>query len=262
MSEPRLHERAVSVATRLASLPGMLKRVLSESLSQVSDRQLLERFTASGDEPAFEAIVDRHAPMLLSLCCRLLSDAHLADDVLQATFLVLARKAASIRRRDSLASWLYGVAQRLARHARLAEAERSRREKRAARERGEERQREPGWEDLSRVLDEELQRLPERYRSPLLLCYLEGRTQDEAARQLGWSLSTLRRRLEHGRDLLRVRMTRRGATLGAGLVAGLVVPSTACAALTAELRCMLMTTVGAGIKGGSVPASILVLANG
>src|SRR5262245_9730388 len=105
------------MAARTTSLPGLLKQVLSESLDKCSNRQLLERFTLTGDESAFAALVDRHGPMLLGLCRRLLSDAHLADDVVQATFLVLARKAGSIRRRDSLASWLYGVAQRIARQA-------------------------------------------------------------------------------------------------------------------------------------------------
>ncbi len=173
------------MATRPTALSGLLKRVLSESLSPYSDRQLLERFVESGDEAAFAAILDRHGPMLLGLCRRLLSDAHLAEDVLQATFLVLARKAGSIGRRDSLASWLYGVAQQLARQARLAEAARWRRERQAATERPRATTGDPGWDELLRVLDEELKRLPERYRLPLLLCYLEGRTQDEAAKQLG-----------------------------------------------------------------------------
>ena len=104
----------------------------------------------------------------------------------------------------------------------------------------------PEWQELLRVLDEELQRLPERYRFPLLLCYLEGRTQDEAAKQLGWSLSTLRRRLEAGREALRARMTRRGATLGAGLFASFLAPSAARATLTAELRRAVLTTALAG----------------
>src|SRR4051812_39138896 len=123
------------MTARPDALPELLKQVVSESLSQYSDGQLLERFAETGDESAFAAILDRHGPMLLGLCRRLLGDDHLADDVLQATFLVLARKPRSIRRRDSLASWLHGVAPRLARQARLAEAARTRRERQAARER-------------------------------------------------------------------------------------------------------------------------------
>jgi RNA polymerase sigma factor (sigma-70 family) len=250
------------MATRLTSLPGLLKSVQSEALAALSDRHLLERFAEAGDEAAFAAILDRHGPMLLGLCRRLLGDAHRAEDVLQATLIVLARKARAIRRRESLAGWLYGVAQRLARQVRLAEAARARRERRAAGGRGEAAAGDPGWDELLRVLDEELQRLPERFRTPLLLCYLEGRTQDEAARQLGWSLSTLRRRLEGGRELLRARMTRRGATLGAGLFAGFLAPSAARAALPAPLRQAVLTAASAGGRGAALPASILVLVNG
>ncbi len=248
------------MATR-PSLPGVLQRVLLDSLSKLSDQQLLDRFAESGDEAVFAAILDRHGPMLLDLCRRLVGE-RLADDVLQATFLVLARKARSIHRRDSLVNWLYGVAQRLARQARLTEAARRRREQQVATERGQATNSDPGWDELLRVLDEELQRLPARYRSPLLLCYLEGLTQDEAAKQLGWSLSTLRRQLERGRDLLRARMTHRGATLGAALFAGLLAPSVARAILTAELRQATLTTALAGVRGTAVSASILVIANG
>jgi RNA polymerase sigma factor (sigma-70 family) len=240
----------------------LLHRVLADALSPYSDRQLLERFAERGDEAAFADILDRHGPMLLGLCRRQLGDAHLAEDVLQATFLVLARKAHSIRQRESLAGWLYGVAQRLTRHARRSEAARLRREQRAASEHGAASAGDPAWDDLLRVLDEELQRLSERNRAPLLLCYLEGRTQDEAAQQLGWSLSTLRRRLEEGRELLRSRMTRRGATLGAGLFAGILAPSAARSALTAELRQSTLAAASGGARGAAVSQMVLALANG
>src|SRR5262249_23383272 len=110
-----------------------------------SDRQLLDRFTETAEEVAFAAILDRHGPMLRGLCHRLLGDGHLADDVVQATFLVLARKARSIRQRDSLAGWLYAVAQRLSRQARLAESARSHREQKAASESKEMAPDDPGW---------------------------------------------------------------------------------------------------------------------
>jgi RNA polymerase sigma factor (sigma-70 family) len=237
--------------------------VLSESLAQCSDRQLLDRFIESGNDAAFAAILDRHGPMLLGLCRRSLDGAtHLAEDVLQATFLVLVRKARSIRQRDSLVGWLCGVVRRLARQARSSERAHARREQRAARERPEVRNADPAWEDLLRVLDAELRRLPERYRAPLLLCYLEGRTQDEAARQLGWSLSTLRRRLESGRDLLKARMALRGATLGAGLFAGFLAPSTARAALTAELRRAVLSAATGAFPDTAVSTSVLALASG
>jgi RNA polymerase sigma factor (sigma-70 family) len=237
--------------------------VLSESLAQCSDRQLLDRFIESGNDDAFAAILDRHGPMLLGLCRRSLDGAtHLAEDVLQATFLVLARKARSIRQRDSLVGWLCGVAGRLARQARSSERAHARREQRASSQRPEVRNADPAWEDLLRVLDAELQRLPQRYRAPLLLCYLEGRTQDEAARQLGWSLSTLRRRLESGRDLLKARMARHGATLGAGLFAGFLAPSAARAGLTAELRRAVLAAATGAFPDTAVSPSVLALASG
>ncbi len=232
---------------------GLLRRVLSEALADHSDRQLLERFADGGDEAAFAAILQRHGSMLRSLCCRLVNDPHLADDILQATFLVLARKAGSIRRRDSLVSWLYGTAHRIARQVRLAEAARTRREEQAARIRRKATEGEQGWDELLRILDEELQRLSPRYRSLLLLCYLGGRTQDEAARQLGWSLSTLRRQLERGRDLLRARLIDRGATLGAGLCASFLASAEARATLTPELHRATLTTALAAVRGRRSP---------
>ena len=120
------------MANRPTSLPVLLKRVLSDPPAQASDRELLECFVASGNQAAFATLLDRHGPVLFGLCRRQLSDTHLAEDVLQATFLVLARKARTIRRRYNVAGWLYGVAQRLVRQARLSEAARSRRQRVAA----------------------------------------------------------------------------------------------------------------------------------
>src|SRR5271166_4670831 len=208
------------MSTRTASLSNAINRVMSATLDEQSDRQLLDRFEQFADEAAFASLVDRHGPMILGLCRRLVGSPDLADDVFQATYLLLARKSRSIRRRESLASWLRHVARSMARQVRLTESARSRRESKAANQRGQTAAGDAAWDELLRILDEELQQLPERERAPLLLCYLEGRTQEEAAKHLGWSLSTLKRRLETGREMLRARMTRRGATLGAGLFAG------------------------------------------
>jgi RNA polymerase sigma factor (sigma-70 family) len=250
------------MTSRPTTSPVLLHRLFSDAQARFSDRHLLERFAESGDEAAFASILDRHGPMLLGLCRRLLRDSHRADDVVQATFLVLARKARSIRRRDSLAGWLYGVAHRLARKVQRDEAARSRRERRATKERRRPTAVDPGWQELLHILDEELRRLPEAYRTPLLLCYLEGRTQDEAARQLRWSLSTLRRRLETGRELLRGRMIRRGATLGAGLFAGFLAPLAVRAALTPELRQAALNVALATVRGSEVPPALALLADG
>jgi RNA polymerase sigma factor (sigma-70 family) len=187
--------------------------------SRLPDGLLLQRFTADHDEAAFAALMDRHGPLVLAAGQRLLNDRHAAEDVFQATFLVLTRKAASIRKRESLASWLHGVAYRLAVRAKARAANRTRAELHSRPPMSPEPTEEVTWRELGAVLDEELHRLPEKYRAPLVLCYLEGRTQDEAARQLQWTKGTLRRRLEQGRDLLRARLVRRGVTLTTGLLA-------------------------------------------
>jgi RNA polymerase sigma factor (sigma-70 family) len=243
--------------SRTVPLPGLLKRALTDSVSEWSDHQLLSRFVESGDEAAFAIIMDRHGPMLYGVCRRFLGDSHLADDVLQATFLLLSRRCGSIRKSNSLGSWLYRVAHRLARQAQRADAARSRRERLAVDNRTLAPPSDPGWDELCLVLDEELRRLPERYRIPLLLCYLEGRTQDEAARQLDWSVRTLRRRLERARNLLKARMVRRGATLGAGLFAGFLAPSSASAVLPPELRQSILN-ISTGNAKSSVPSAAVM----
>jgi serpin B len=183
-----------------------------------TDGSLLTRFADHRDEAAFELLLRRHGPMVWNVCRRLLGSAGDADDAFQATFLVLVRKAASIARRDSVASWLYGVAQRIALDARAAAA------RRRAHERGAAMPTEGLPADAARaevrqILDEELSRLPEKYRAPLVLCYLEGRTNDEAAGQLGCSRGTIASRLARARDLLRGRLARRGLVLTAAAVA-------------------------------------------
>jgi RNA polymerase sigma factor (sigma-70 family) len=181
------------------------------------DRALLERFVAHREEAAFAQLVRRHGAMVLHVCRRVLGDPDAAQDVFQATFLVLARKSASILKQESLGSWLYGVAYRLSQKARANLARRSAKEKQAGRQPPVAATDELTWREMRAVLDEELHRLPEKCRAALVLCYLEDRTRDEAARQLGWPLRTLKYRLELGRDLLRRRLVRRGFTLGTGL---------------------------------------------
>jgi RNA polymerase sigma factor (sigma-70 family) len=212
-----------------------LRRPEPRAASGPADHELLEHFATRGDEAAFAALVERHGPLVRGLCRRLLGDPGMADDVFQATFFVLARRAGSIRRRESVGSWLFGVAQRLGRKAQRGAARRRRHERQAAEGRPRGRSADAGWAELLAILDEELARLPEQARAPLLLCYLEGCTQDEAARSLGWSVGTLRRRLEWARDLLRRRMTRRGATLSAGLCAALLAPHPATASVPPSL---------------------------
>ena len=180
---------------------------------KATDRQLLQRFATQQEEAAFEMLVERHGPAVLGLCRRILRHEQDAEDVFQATFLALARKASSIRKPDSLGCWLYGVASRLAFKVRASAAKRHEAEIR----------RQPidrlAGQELCVALDEELSHLAERYQAPIVLCYLEGKTREEAARQLGCSIATLKLRLSQGREILQQRLTLRGLTLSAVLAA-------------------------------------------
>ena len=213
-----------AMAMRLESLLRDLRRLVPRPpLDSAGDAALLERFLRRQDEDAFAALVARHGPMVLGVCRRVLGDAHAAEDAAQATFLVLARKAGATRRPGALAGWLHGTAHRLALVCHRADVRRRLRETRACREAATRSPPDPLEEfsarELVTVLDEELQRLPERQRLPLILCCLEGRTQDEAARQLGWTPGAVRGRLERGRANLHRRPVRRGLTLAAALLA-------------------------------------------
>jgi RNA polymerase sigma-70 factor (ECF subfamily) len=192
----------------------------------LSDAELLARFAAVDDEAtgaAFEAIVARHGPMVLRVCRMILRDAHAAEDAFQATFLVLARRARTLGERERLGNWLYGVAMRTARKARIAAARRIAREQRAAAGRRSVVVVEPepheSADELVRVLHEEIGRLPGSYRSAVVACYLEGLTQEQAARQLRLTEGTVRGRLARARKLLGHRLTRRGVAPAVGLAA-------------------------------------------
>jgi RNA polymerase sigma factor (sigma-70 family) len=199
------------------------------------DCELIERFTTHNDEPAFEALLRRHGPMVLRVCQRVLWNPQDAEDAFQATFLLLARKAGSVRRQESVGSWLYGVAYRVALSARAAAARRFVHERQVTALPAKDPLTEITLREAQRALDTELNRLAEKYRAPLVLCCLEGMTRDEAARQLGVSLTTLKSRLERGRQLLRVRLTRRGLMMSSALCAGFLAEGAAQATLPAAL---------------------------
>jgi RNA polymerase sigma factor (sigma-70 family) len=216
--------------------------------------QLLERFAADRDSSAFEALVSRHGPMVLGTCRRMLSDPLDVEDAFQATFLVLARKAGSIQDADRLGPWLHGVARRVATRSRAL----SGRRKSLERQGGEE----PSFEspdllegfEVREALDEELSRLPEKYRAPLVLCYLEGLTHDEAAAQLRWPVGTVRSRLAGGRDRLRAALTRRGFAPSAAVptvLHSISIPQT-----------LLSTTVRVATSAGVPSVHVLNLAKG
>ncbi len=227
------------------------------SAAALGEDGLLERFAAEGDGAAFEALVARHGPMVLGTCRRMLGDGHDVEDAFQATFLVLARKAGSIRDADRLGPWLHGVARRVARRARAQSARR-----RAFEGPGGEAHAVavadgpagPEADELRSALDEELGRLPEKYRAPLVLCYLEGLTHDEAAGRLRWPVGTVRSRLAGGRDRLRGRLARRGLSPSAALPAG-----PPAAHLPAPL---LTTTVRLATTAGTPSAHVASLAKG
>ncbi|OAI41595.1 hypothetical protein AYO40_02995 [Planctomycetaceae bacterium SCGC AG-212-D15] len=221
-----------------------------------SDGELLEQFIHRGEETAFEALLTRHGPMVWGVCRRRLPQLDDAEDAFQATFLLLVRKARSIRKRESVASWLYGVAGRVAQRARKRALEWG------ARARSVEDVPQPtpegmAWQALQPILDEEVQRLPEKYRAPLVLCCLEGLSRDEAARRLGWKLGSVKGRLERGRELLRVRLTRRGLSMSSALLAATLTAETARAVPAAMHRATIAAAVG-----GTISPSVATLTQG
>jgi RNA polymerase sigma factor (sigma-70 family) len=234
------------------------RRLASGEAGESTDRHLLQRFAQERDEAAFTALVQRHGPLVLGVCRRVLGPND-ADDALQATFLVLARKAGSLSQPDRLSNWLYGVALRVAQKARAEVARRRARLQEVKDMPAAERGSQADWNELRQVLDEEVQRLPQKFRLPLLLCYLEGKTREEAARQLGWSAGAVKGMLERGRELLRSRLTRRGIALSATALAGLLSENALSAAVPAALsdstvKAALLFAAGKAAAAGSAAA--------
>ena len=189
----------------------LIHRLVDDPRPQtMTDQELVGRFRAGGDETAFRALVRRHGSMVFDVCRNVLGNEADADDAFQATFLVLAQKAAFIRNEASVASWLFGVAYRIALTAQRNSTRRQKHQSCRSDQRTAQAPDESTWREVQQVLYEELNKISKGYRSPLVLCYLEGKTQDEAAAQLGVSKATVKKRLERGRALLRVRLVRRG----------------------------------------------------
>jgi RNA polymerase sigma-70 factor (ECF subfamily) len=247
---------------------GQLRRAaLLRDGAGLTDGQLLESFVRQRDGAAFEALVRRHGPMVLGVCRRVLRNHHDAEDAFQATFLVLVRKAASIVPREMVANWLYGVAHRTALKARTM----------LARHRGRERQVtdmpepeavEPDdrWRELQPLLDQELRRLPDKYRVPVVLCDLEGQTGKEAARRLGWPEGTVASRLSRGRGLLAKRLTRHGLALSGGsLAAVLSERASACVpalVVSATIKAASVFAAGQAAATGVISAPVAALTEG
>jgi RNA polymerase sigma factor (sigma-70 family) len=209
-----------------------------------TDAHLLDRFVLFNDEAAFEKIVQRHGSMVLGLCRRLVGDGHTAEDAFQATFLVLVRKAAAIKKPELLGNWLFGVAYRIALKARINAARRAEYERQVQFMPKAETVSETVQRELRSILDEEMRRLPEKYRAPLILCYLEGKTNEEAARELGWPVGSMSWRLARGREMLRQRLARRDLVFAPMLFPPMLAQNTGSTVMSAGLA---KTTVSAGM---------------
>jgi RNA polymerase sigma factor (sigma-70 family) len=241
---------------QLRNILGQLHRLAGrEHMGALADAELLERYVQRRDEAAFEVLVWRHGGMVLGVCRRLLGQEQDAEDAFQATFLALARGAGSISQRESAAGWLYRVAWRIARKVRA-----SRRTTQPLPDLplpGGDPTGETVWRDLRPVLDEEVSRLPVKYRVPFVLCYLEGKTNGEAARELGWPTGTVATRLARARQRLRTCLTRRGLAVSTGLLAMALVENAAAAPAPVPL---VLTTVKAGLAfaaGGALGEGVV-----
>jgi RNA polymerase sigma factor (sigma-70 family) len=203
--------------------------------ADVSDEQLLHAFAAEHDVGAFKALLQKHGPMVLGVCRRVLGHAQDAEDAFQATFLVLARNAAAGFRPQVLGGWLYGVACRTAQKVRGQAAKRREKERQAARMPSVDPDSDAVWADLRPVLDEEINGLPEKYRVPFVLCYLQGKTNEQAAELLGCPKGTVLSRLAWARERLRARLVRRGLAPSAGALAAALSADCLSAAVPAAL---------------------------
>jgi RNA polymerase sigma factor (sigma-70 family) len=231
-----------------------------------TDAQVLERFAIHQEEAAFRVLLQRHGPMVLAVCRRILHDAHAAEDAFQATFLVLARKASSVRQKTSLGSWLYRVASHIAMNERARAAKQRVREREGAEMSGGNEPPDTAAGELRRVLDEELNRLPEKYRSPLVLCFLEGKTHEEAARELRWPIGSMSRRLDRAKVLLQARLVRRGLALSSAALVQTVAAETASAAVPATLlnataKVSVSVAAGQGATAGLASARVAAMAD-
>jgi RNA polymerase sigma factor (sigma-70 family) len=231
----------------------------------VADGDLLRRYATGGRESAeraFAALVDRHGPMVLRVCRNVLRDAHAAEDAFQATFLVLARKAGSLWVQDSIGPWLHGVAYRTSCCARNSDARRRRHERQAS-ERASQQANTEEVDDIGPLLHQEIDRLPERYRAAVVLCYLEDLTHEQAAERLGCPVGTVRSRLATGRERLRRRLTVQGLSPSQGLLepAAIHEDSTIVAPATLAEAAVRNAMIHAGASAaGVVPARVSALA--
>jgi RNA polymerase sigma factor (sigma-70 family) len=229
------------------------------------DGQLLERYVARRDESAFTALVERYGSLVLSVCHRVLQNRHDAEDAFQATFMVLARRAGGLDGSGSLGNWLYSVAYRTALKARSTLTRRRAQERQAVDMPAPPSADDSEWEELRPLLDEELAHLPEKYRAPLVLCYLQGKSHQQAASELGWPSGSMSRRMERARGLLRDRLTRRGLALSSAVVFSLITKNASAATvpsslLPATVKASLAFAAGADLAKAGVARQTATLA--
>jgi RNA polymerase sigma factor (sigma-70 family) len=252
----------MTVRTLTPVLRRLCHRLAGPGADAVSDAQLLDRFVRARDEAAFELLVRRHGPMVLGVCRRVLRHEQDAEDAFQAALLILARKAGSITARVSVGGWLYQVAYRVALRARQGAARRPRPGTEAGvPETVVDPRPWPGPEqaELRTVLDAEISRLPEKYRAPLVLSYLEGLSNERAARQLGWPPGTLKTRLASARRRLGARLVQRGLGPGAGVA---IVPLPPADLVGATVRAAALVVAENGMAAGAVSAPVAALTRG
>ena len=267
--------RAITMATRaLAALVHLLRQSRLHHGDALTDSELLERFISRQDEDAFETLLLRHGPMVLGVCRRLLHNEVDVEDCFQATFLVLVRRAASIRRRGRVGYWLYGVARKAALKAKAMTNLRHRKEQEAA---ADKERKSAGHEHVAEVadtsatlqvlLDQELQALPDKYQAAIVLCDLEGLTIAAAAKQLGCPQGTLNARLVRGRAMLAKRLARRGLAVSGAVLATAFCQNAASACVPGPLvvstvQAATLTAAGKALAAGAISAKVVALTEG
>lgn len=251
----------------IAFIHSLRRAEMQRAAAERSDAQLLEDYLNRREGSALEALVRRHGPMVWDVCRRIIRDAHDAEDAFQATFLVFVRKAASIRPREMVGNWLYGVARQTALKARATAAKRRSRERQLTDMPEAIVQGQDLWHDLQPLLDRALSRLPDKYRAAIVLCDLEGKTRKEAARQLDLPEGTVASRLARARTMLAKRLARHGLALTGGTLAAILQANAASACVPASLqsttiKAATLRAVGQAAATGLVPAKVVALTEG
>src|SRR5262245_3503337 len=252
----------MDISDRKNLLLDQIRRMATlQQLRQLPDRELLAQFAAQGNEAAFRILMDRYGPMVLRVCKRILGNDHDAEDAYQAVFFVLASKAGSQRWKESVATWLHGIAVCTARNARRTEKRRRLREQKALEKKTIDSSADVSLRETCGFLEEEIAQLPQKYRTPLIQCELINRRQDEVARELGCSVRTIQLRLERAKALLRKRLAARGLTLTGILLSLMLSPGSKAATVPPELAANTLRGLILFARGQEVVAATPAAAN-